>query len=61
MEKLEIKTFSNQKNDGIFHILIQGSGCKSGIAIFAWRVIRNYATSPFWKNFKSFILRMFKL
>ena len=44
------KNFSSQKSDGIFIFdqikVSMVVRCKSGIAIFAWRVPWNYAYSP---------------
>ena len=46
-----IKHFSSQEIDisctFLMRLRLQGYRCKSGIAIFAWRVTRNYAYSIF--------------
>ena len=51
-----LEHLSSEKNDVIFHILdqikVQGYRCKSGIAIFAWRIPWNYAYS-FYKRLKA--------
>ncbi len=52
----------SKKNDRIFHIFIrfQEYCCKSGLAIFPWRVIWKYAYSPF-NNFMIIVLKSLEI